>query len=300
MKSLMHKKYRKAKKQKGAVLMTDRISPTSDLGFKKILTDRPNKDVLQGLIKDFFEIDVPLDDITVTEPYDIKVYQEYLQRLNGREEISEKLRQTVQDVAADIKIADFGAEVQVRKDIYLIHRVLYYCFSRFCSNYNLPGKMAFGYDGLPIRYSSLKPLYMLNILDYRHFTDNGDDDALRIFSLYDPKRNKSFSVEYLLLAFFELQKSRVETSNQRFWQVFFRTGEAPEDAPEHIRKAAQVIEMVNMTGEEREMYDKLQRAKDTYDSIIYTAQIEGEKIGEARGINKGKPPHGRAREPSMR
>ena len=142
--------------------MTERISPTSDLGFKKITCEQSNKDVLQGIIGDFFDLWIPLDEINVTAPYDIKSYEEYLKLLNGGGEISETLRQTVQDVTADIKIADFGAEVQVQKDIYFSQRSLYYTCTRFCSNYNQSGKMVYRYDGTPIRYSTLKPVYMLN------------------------------------------------------------------------------------------------------------------------------------------
>ena len=36
------------------------------------------------------------------------------------------------------------------------------------------------------------------------------------------------------------------------------------------------------------MMDQLQRAEDIYDSVIYTAQIEGERIGEARGEDRGR------------
>jgi predicted transposase/invertase (TIGR01784 family) len=56
----------------------------------------------------------------------------------------------------------------------------------------------------------------------------------------------------------------------------------------YIKKAARVIEKANLTQEERKMYDRLQKAEDIYDSVIYTAQIAGEKIGEARGKAEGK------------
>ena len=36
------------------------------------------------------------------------------------------------------------------------------------------------------------------------------------------------------------------------------------------------------------MIDQLQRAEDIYDSVIYTAQIEGEARGEVRGEARGK------------
>ena len=266
--------------------MTEPIAPTSDLGFKKLTCEETNKDVLQGIIGDFFDLWIPLDDIHITVPYDIRSYDEYLKRLSGGNEISEKLRQTIQDVAADIKIADFGSEIQVRSDKYFTPRCLFLAFARFCSNYSVPGKMVFRYDGKPIRYSSLKPVYYLNIIDYPHFI--GDDDALRIFTFNDRVRNKSLDREYMTIAFFELGKNNVETSNQRHWKKFFKTGEAPDEAPEYIKKAARVIEKANLTQEERKMYDQLQTAQDIHDSVVYTAQIEGERIGEARGKVEGK------------
>ena len=258
--------------------MSERISPTSDLGFKKITSAPESKDILRGIIGDFFGFWVPLDEIHITAPYDIRSYGEYVKRLNGGEEISETLRQTVQDVVADIKIADFTAEAQVRKDGFFSYRSLYYVCSRFCANYNVPGRMVTMYDGTSFRYSSLKPVYCVNILGYPHFT--GDDDALRIFELYDKKRNKSFEREYLTIAYFELAKNNIETENLRHWKTFFQTGEAPADAPEYIRKAARFIEKANLTKEERDMYEQIQKAEDIRVSELYTAQLEGEARGK--------------------
>ena len=128
-------------------------------------------------------------------------------------------------------------------------------------------------------------IYALNIIDYRHFPD---DDALRVLTLYDRKRNKALEVEYLTIAYFELTKKYIETANQRHWRTYFKTGEAAEDAPEYIKKAARIIERANMTKKERDMADQLQRAEAANDSVIYTAQIEGERIGEARGKAEGE------------
>jgi len=55
--------------------MTERIPPTNDLGFKKTFSSPENKDVLQGLIGDFFDLWIPLDEINITTPYDIKSYR---------------------------------------------------------------------------------------------------------------------------------------------------------------------------------------------------------------------------------
>jgi hypothetical protein len=276
--------------------MANHVSPTNDLAFKKTFTEECNKDVLHGLICDFFDFQpaLTLDDISITSPYNIKAYEEDLRRVKDNEEINEEtretLRQTIHDITADIKSAGFGAELQIRKGIYFSARSIYLACSRFCANYNVPGKIIYGSDGKPIRYSSLKPVYMLNILGYGHFQE--DDDALRVFTLYDSKRLKAFEREYITIAYFELMKDNIETPNQKHWRAFFRTGKAADNAPEYIKKAARVIDKVNFTQEERDMINYYELAEDIRADENYAAELEGEArgitIGEARGITIGE------------
>jgi len=267
-------------------IMIKRVLPTNNLAFRKAFATPGNEDVLQGIIRDFFEIRPELEDITIANTYDIKAYREYLNHADGTENITSKLRETIKDVAADIKIADFVAEIQVRADSYFSERSLHYACTRFSANYNRPGAMKRLADGTFLRYSSLRPVYSLNILGYPHFP--GDDGALRVFTLYDRKRDRYFDREYITIAFFELSKGQVETENQRHWMAYFKTGEAPDDAPEYIKKAAQVIDMVNLTQEERDVIDQIERAEEIYKNTIYTAQVEGERIGKLEGERIGK------------
>jgi hypothetical protein len=69
--------------------------------------------------------------------------------------------------------------------------------------------------GKPNRYSSIIPVYALNIVGHSRYDD---DDALRIFELYDPIRNKSFGKDLVRAAVFELTKPNIETDNQRHWR----------------------------------------------------------------------------------
>jgi hypothetical protein len=46
-----------------------RISPTNDLALKKVLASEENKDILQGLVHDFFGLTVRCDDIVLDHPY---------------------------------------------------------------------------------------------------------------------------------------------------------------------------------------------------------------------------------------
>jgi hypothetical protein len=54
----------------------DRIAPLGDLAFKKVLSSNTNKDILTGLIYDFFGF-TP-SKITIKKPYTIDSYIEEL------------------------------------------------------------------------------------------------------------------------------------------------------------------------------------------------------------------------------
>jgi hypothetical protein len=185
-----------------------RIRPTSDLAMKKVLTSKGNEDILCGLINDFFDISATADEISIETPYNIEAYKEYVNKRQSR-----VLRQTVKDIAATLKRADFISELQVLNTNFFDERMLMYLFDRFRKNYNRSERMILNSRGKHNRYSSLIPVYSLNILGYTHYDD--DEDALRIFELYDPKRNKSFGKDLVRIGVFELKKPNIETDNQR-------------------------------------------------------------------------------------
>jgi hypothetical protein len=245
-----------------------RILPTGDLAFKKVLASEEHKDILCGLIGDFFDIYVPVNEITIETPYSIDAYKEFVK---GEEAIS--LRQTIKDVAASFKTADFISEIQVSKTRFFDERILMYLFERFCKNYNKAGSMQIDIKGKHNRYSSLRPVYSLNIIGHNHFS--GDDEALRIFELYDPKRGKKFNKDLVKLGFFELGKNRIETVNQRHWRDYFTEGEVSADAPEYIKKACQVIEVANLSEEEKKVTTLLEKAQADLDAQISSSYLYG-------------------------
>ena len=137
--------------------------------------------------------------------------------------------------------------------------------------------MTMDFQGRLIRYSSLRPVYSLNILGYTHFPD--DDDALRIFELFDAKRNKRLKKDYLRIGYFELTKNGLETQRQHYWHDYFNTGIVGPDAPDYIRKASSIIEFSNLTEEELNMARTLEKAQAIYDADMYGSYIEGEAAG---------------------
>ena len=255
----------------------ERISATSDLAFKKVLGSEENKDILAGFIKDFFEVEA--EEIVIEKPYSVTICKEYMQQ----EEIS-RLRETLKDVAASFRTADFISELQVKKTSYYEERSLYYPLDRFVQNYSKVERMKTDSEGRPIRYSSLRPIYAMNILGYKLFEK--DEDALRIFELYDPKRKKEFVNRLLRIGYFELSKANIETTNQEHWRDYYNTGKVSESAPAYIKKASEIIEYINLTEEERTMITTLERLEANEQAERYYHFIEGKAEGIAESEKK--------------
>jgi predicted transposase/invertase (TIGR01784 family) len=247
------------------------VLPTNDLALKKILASEDSKEIACGFIRDFGDLEVSEQVLTITEPYNIQVYQEKLKETG---EDIQKFRQTIRDVSFSARTKDLLVELQVQKEAYFSHRSLYYPFSKYCGNYNREGYMKADEEGKPDRYSSLRPVYSLNILKFTHFAD---EDALRIFRLYDKKREKEFGKDLISIGYFELNKKKGMMGNQGDWRKFFISGEAPEGAPGYIRKAAGIIEYTNMREEERGMIDAMEKAQADIDGYLVTAYYEGKE-----------------------
>jgi hypothetical protein len=232
------------------------------------------------LINDFFNVNVIADEITIKNPYNIKEYRELLKDNNVS-----VLRETIKDISVSFKTFDFISEMQIKKMNFFSERALFYPFERYSQNYNSIELMKHDSTGKFNKYSGLRPVYALNILGYSHYRD---DDALRIFELYDPKRNKRYDRDLLFIGFFELLKPNVETENQRHWREYFVNGEVSINAPDYILKASRIIETVNMDEEEHDMLTLLERAQARHEAEIYDAFYDGRDEGKAEGRLEGR------------
>jgi predicted transposase/invertase (TIGR01784 family) len=81
-----------------------------------------------------------------------------------------------------------------------------------------------------------------------------------------------------------LTKDNVRTEAQAFWATYFKTGVAPDEAPEYIKRAAEIIRVVNLDQKERDMLSRQERGEELW------ASIELMKIREARqkGLDEGR------------
>jgi hypothetical protein len=98
------------------------------------------------------------------------------------------------------------------------------------------------------KYSSLRPVYALNILGESHFRDK---EPLRIFTLYDRFREKTFEKEWISGGYFEIIKEGAETDNQEYWRQYFLGNTIPDAAPDYIHRAKELVQVMNMDNDER-------------------------------------------------
>jgi len=240
-----------------------------------------NTDILSGLINDFFG--VVAEDIKIVNPYSIEICKKFAE---GDGDINE-LRHTLRDIAAFFRTADFVSELQLKKTKHFHERMLYYPFKRFCENYGAVGLMEVDSQGRPNRYSSLRPVYALNILDNNYYND---DISLRIFEMFDPIRNLRFGKELVKVGVFEFRKANIETANQEHWRDYFTSSEIKSDAPDYIKKASEVIDFTNLGEEERKVAEALEKAQATIQDELaysfYEGRAEGVAEGEARLLNE--------------
>jgi len=239
------------------------------LGFKKILASEEHKAITQGFIKDFFGLEVGLDDIHIVNPYSIHAFEQQA----DRGEAAQKLQQTLRDITIEVVNADLAIEMQVHKEGHFIQRALYYLDDLYVSHYNDHQR----------RYMDLRPVWSMNLMGHLVFDDSR---PLRTFSLRDDLTYEPLVPVLTCLGFFELTKTGT-TPVLAGWRDFLLTGEAQNDDPSYIRVAADIIRWVNLSQEERDMDKLLEKALATQEAVIDYAREEGRSEGMQQGRSEG-------------
>jgi hypothetical protein len=75
--------------------------------------------------------------------------------------------------------------------------------------------------------------------------------------------------------------------NQRHWRDYFTAGEVSVDAPEYIKKACQVIEVENLSEEEKKVITLLEKAQADLDAQLSSSYFDGWDDGWDGGWDGG-------------
>ncbi|MDR0990894.1 MAG: hypothetical protein LBL92_06015 [Propionibacteriaceae bacterium] len=247
------------------------LHPTQDLLFKKMLASPGHLSVTQGFIRDFFDLEVPLENIHLTHGYSIGHYTKILRdHLDDLHEVR-RLFHVERDITIQVQVADLTIELQIQPHMAFLKRLLYYGFRRYTENY----RPDIGYRSLlPVRSLALLgfPLYPQQELGCHHFvltSDSADDVA---------------AIPEFQLTVVEYRKSLFATEEQAAWCHFLNGQGIPQHAPDYLAEAATIINDANLTGEEKDLMNI------TMDEFIGIEMAEREAAveeGHAEGLAQG-------------
>lgn len=238
-----------------------RINPKIDLAFKKLFGSEENKDLLISFINSILIEEEHIKDITIKNPYNVLNY------INGK--------MSILDIkAVDEKGKWYDIEIQVAPQSFYDKRALYYWGKVYTNQLLEKG-----------RYGELNKTIGINVLDFNYLQGS---EYHNIYKLYTTKTGKEFS-DLLELHFIELSKfdkklEELRTGLDR-WVAFLnnahqysRTRIPKElDEDKNIKKAIEVLDIMYLDEDERELYENDLKASLNKLEELHTAREEGKK-----------------------
>ncbi|MGM0168937.1 hypothetical protein IGI39_004692 [Enterococcus sp. AZ135] len=253
--------------------------PTNDLLFKKMLTSEDSSHILKAFIKDLLGLE--FQSLKPKETYHIDSYKKtYKETAIFRTEV---------DVLATAEDGSHTTiECQIQSHAYFHERAVFYLAEAFRSPF---GNLEASEVEQKNNFSSLRPAYGINIVDFHLFDRN--EQALQLFRLlneetYRPFQNRD-GKELLILCFLSLKNQNVAKKSPAYhWQYFLKTGEILSDSPEYLKEAKRKIDFLTLESEEKEMIMKIDKSKAIHDAVFATAIEEAEERGILQGREQEK------------
>jgi predicted transposase/invertase (TIGR01784 family) len=256
--------------------MTYKITPRVDIAFKKIFGVEENKDLLISLINSIVSEADQVEDVVLLNPYNPKNFRD------------DKL--SVLDIKAmGHKGQRFNIEIQITDEGDYDKRALYYWSKLYTE------QLKEGFD-----YSELNKTIGIHILNFLSIPD--EDRYHNVFQLQE-KETKLHYFKDIELHTIELNKfSKKKTKQEKFlsktdelklmlpkiktaldkWVTFLtkhelldRTSLPNELKDEQLEKALSVLEVMNLSDDEREAYDSHLKWLGVEASTIKKAEAKG-------------------------
>ena len=249
-----------------------------DWAVKRMLRDKANFDVLEGLLTVLLDEKITISEILESESnqdsYDDKFNRVDIKARNSKDEI-------------------IIVEVQLSREVYFLERILYGVSKAICEHVSL------GDD-----YNRVKKVYSINIIyfdlgsgkDYLYhgkteFKGVFTDDILQISRKQrDTFRKWPASVvfpEYYLIRvnqFNDLAKTPIEE-----WMEYIKNGVIKDDTQvPGLQEARKKLKYISMSPEERLAYEHHLDNIRIQNDVINTAKNEGLEEGRAEGREEGR------------
>lgn len=242
-----------------------------DLMFKLIFGDSANKHLLKEFLQDI--LDLKIKSLDILNPYNIRSVID--------SKTDKRLVYTAVDIVTKIQNGiSIIVELQIQSKNHFPERLLYYWGERFNANYAKTEKKE-------SKYRSLKPVFIVSILDYIMFPD--DQDLRRTFHIYDTEHHQIFQnkkqMPYIKVTFIELPKITGNVPlNLIDWIACFEFSHVDKQAKAPIREVIRLVNKKNEAMEVEIMRTFIERAQEDAKAELEYAVEKSEHIG----IEKGK------------
>ncbi|WP_446009660.1 PD-(D/E)XK nuclease family transposase [Candidatus Electrothrix sp.] len=253
-----------------------------DWAMKNILRDKANYDVLEGFLSTLLEQDIRILSLLESE--------------SNQEDQSDKFNRvdlSVEDEAGDIYVI----EVQAGWERYYLQRLLYGSSKLIVDHLKLGDSFA-----KVKKVISVSILYFLlgegeNDYIYKGSTDFYGLNTREKLRLKPRKRRavvgreldmgRNVFPEYYLIEterFHDIINSGIDE-----WVYFFKNSEVrPDFHSKNIQAAAEKLDLLNMSEQERRAYEKYLISRASEKDMIESAYDEGIEKGIERGVEKGR------------
>jgi len=244
-----------------------------DFAFKKIFGSPENSAALIGLLNAILELENPITDVTILNPYS---FQEF---------------QTAKLVVLDVKARDsagrlFNIEMQISIHPGMLPRMVYYASETYTD------QLSAGDD-----YTKLNTTISICLLTGNLFLDS--DQVHHRFQMMDEKSGRKLD-RAIEVHTVELQKSRFDETTisgaNRLAQWCWLILNAHEYTAEGLRRifpdlefqpVIGCLEIISSKTEDKAMHDQREKAQRDYDWMLSTARKQGIEEGIEQGIEQG-------------
>ncbi len=249
-----------------------------DWAAKRMLRDKANFDVLEGLMTVLIGEKVTIDEILESEGNQESEYDKY---------------NRVDVMARNSKGEYIIVEVQLARERYYLERILYGVSKVITDNLHLGD-----------RYEKVKKVYSINIVyfpmgkgkDYLYhgvttFTGVHTNDTLEITD-YEADTLRMRTPQQIFPEYFIIRVNefnQVATTPLEEWIEYLKNGKIKTDtrAP-GLQEARKKLLYMNMSEKERRVYEHHIENQMVENDVLDTARIEGHAEGLAQGLAEGK------------
>lgn len=254
-------------------MSTKYLDPKNDLAFKKIFGQEKHKSIPISFLNAVFNLTgedeiIDLDFLEGTQLPEIQARKESI----------------VDVLVRDRKGIKYVIEMQVSKVLGFEKRAQFYAAKTYCSHFNIGGD-----------YVDLKKVIFLAITSYIAFPDKEDYKSDHVILDRKTYENdlKDFSFTFVELPKFEKKSNELKTLEDK-WYYFLKHAEESNTIKAALSKSAEiraaygVLERIHWSERELREYDAIAMAAADARGALMAAKLDGEKIGEERGLVKGE------------